>query len=72
MFRAADTDTDFYKRSPGMVLPSRAAASQIQNPWRSQCITPDSDVHNLLSSRLYGRLRNFTESCLAARGLYHR
>jgi len=27
---------------------------------------------NLLSSRLYCRLRNFTESCLAARGLYHR
>ena len=28
--------------------------------------------HDLLSSRLYGRLRSFTESCLAARGLYHR
>ena len=27
---------------------------------------------NLLSSRLYCRLRSFTESCLAARGLYHR
>ena len=26
----------------------------------------------LLSSRLYCRLRSFTESCLAARGLYHR
>ena len=26
----------------------------------------------LLSSRLYCRLRNRTESCLAARGLYHR
>ena len=26
----------------------------------------------LLSSRLYCRLRNCTESCLAARGLYHR
>ena len=26
----------------------------------------------LLSSRLYCRLRNYTESCLAARGLYHR
>ena len=29
-------------------------------------------VHDLLSSRLYCRPRNFTESCLAARGLYHR
>lgn len=28
--------------------------------------------NNLLSSRLYCRLRNHTESCLAARGLYHR
>ena len=27
---------------------------------------------HLLSSRLYCRLRSFTESCLAARGLYHR
>ena len=27
---------------------------------------------SLLSSRLYCRLRNRTESCLAARGLYHR
>ena len=26
----------------------------------------------LLSSRLYCRLRSFTESCLTARGLYHR
>ena len=29
-------------------------------------------VHDLLSSRLYCRPRNFTESCLTARGLYHR
>ena len=29
-------------------------------------------AHDLLSSRLYCRPRNFTESCLAARGLYHR
>ena len=29
-------------------------------------------LHDLLSSRLYCRPRNFTESCLAARGLYHR
>ena len=29
-------------------------------------------VHDLLPSRLYCRPRNFTESCLAARGLYHR
>lgn len=28
--------------------------------------------NHLLSSRLYCRLRNSTESCLAARGLYHR
>ena len=28
--------------------------------------------YNLLSSRLYCRLRNLTESCLMARGLYHR
>jgi len=27
---------------------------------------------HLLSSRLYCRLRNLTESCLTARGLYHR
>ena len=31
-----------------------------------------SASHNLLSSRLYCRLRSFTESCLTARGLYHR
>ena len=37
---------------------------------RTGVITPA--VHDLLSSRLYGRLRNFTESCLTARGLYHR
>ena len=32
-----------------------------------------SALHSyLLSSRLYCRLRSFTESCLSARGLYHR
>ena len=34
--------------------------------------SPPALRFHLLSSRLYCRLRSFTESCLAARGLYHR
>jgi len=37
-----------------------------------QNLLPKIRLSYLLSSRLYCRPRNFTESCLAARGLYHR
>ena len=51
-------------KSSGMKhIPEQNHGRRNNDPLRS---------HDLLSSRLYCRPRNFTESCLAARGLYHR
>jgi len=40
--------------------------------WNPAIYTLHISYSHLLSSRLYCRPRNLTESCLAARGLYHR
>ena len=54
----------------------RAENKKLQNARASQSNVYKrraSALHSyLLSSRLYCRLRSFTESCLTARGLYHR
>ena len=53
------------KRSSGIFIPERLSQIRYFQKYKKYTII-------LLSSRLYCRLRNCTESCLAARGLYHR